>query len=475
METANIVLATYWIVLALLCLHGLHRVWMIVRFRWRGGARTDAPREWPVVTVQLPIYDERAVAERVIRCAGELEYPREKLEIQVLDDSTDETRAIVDRAVAELVARGLEARVVRREGRRGYKAGALDHGLSTARGELVCIFDADFMPDPSFLRALVGHFAEPRVGMVQARWEHENREASTLTRAQSTLLDGHFVIEHKVRHDAGLFFNFNGTAGIWRKRAIVESGGWHHDTLTEDLDLSYRAQLAGWRFVYAPHVSAPAEVPPNIAAFKSQQRRWAKGSVQVAKKLLGTIVTSDQPLRVKLEALAHLTGNSGYPLVLLLAALLPWIVGIERGAPLAWQAAVFAASTCSVFLFYETGQRALGRSLARRVLDVVAAVALGIGMSVSQSRAVLSGLFRGTGEFVRTPKYGTSAAARTYRAAWRGLPGIELAFAAWFGWGIARALEFERWATLPFLALFFAGFAWVGALSLSYWMRQRRA
>ncbi|MCC6407171.1 MAG: glycosyltransferase [Planctomycetes bacterium] len=449
---------------------------MVARFRWRrrdDGARADAR---PFVTVQLPVYNERTVVARLIRSIGALDYPRERLEVQVLDDSTDETREIVDREVAELVARGIDAHVVRRADRRGFKAGALDHGLARAKGELVCIFDADFTPASDFLLALVGHFGDPKVGMVQARWGHENRESSTLTRAQSTLLDGHFVIEHKVRHDSGLFFNFNGTAGVWRKRAIVDAGGWQHDTLTEDLDLSYRAQLAGWRFVYAPHVVAPAEVPPDIAAFKSQQRRWAKGSVQVAKKLVGSILTSKQPLRVKLEALAHLTGNTGYPLVVLLALLLPAMVGMQLGLPEPVHVALFATSTLSVFLFYETGQRALGRGAAKRAFDVVAAVALGIGMSLSQTRAVLSGLFGGTGEFVRTPKVGDARGAlRAYRSVRAGIPGLELLFAAWFVFGIVRACEHERWLALPFFTLFFAGFAWVGVLSVTQWMRESRA
>lgn len=475
MESSNLVLPAYLAVLALLGLYGLHRVWMVVRFRWRRGGRRAQPRRWPAVTVQLPVYNERTVVARAIRSAGALDYPRERLEIQVLDDSSDDTREIVEREVAELVARGVDARVLRRTDRRGFKAGALDQGLASAKGELVCIFDADFTPGPDFLESLVGHFDDPRVGMVQARWGHENRESSVLTRAQSTLLDGHFVIEHTVRHDTGLFFNFNGTAGIWRKSAIVAAGGWQHDTLTEDLDLSYRAQLGGWRFVYAADVVAPAEVPPNIAAFKSQQRRWAKGSVQVAKKLCGAILRSEQPLRVKLEALAHLSSNSGYPLVVLLAVLLPLMVGIELSLPSGVHAALFCVCTFSVFLFYETGQRALGRGLARRALDVVAAVALGIGMSPSQARAVLSGLFGATGEFVRTPKYGGLGAARGYRAAWSGVPGLELLFAGWFVWGIARAVALERWTALPFLALFFAGFAWVGSLSLSHWRRESRA
>ena len=265
----------YLVTLAVLGLYGLHRVWMLRGFRWPGTGEPErrSEGELPFVTVQLPLFNERTVAVRLLRAVGRLDYPADRFEIQVLDDSTDETRVLVDAEVARLRERGLAAVAVRRVGRHGYKAGALDHGMESARGDLLCIFDADFMPEPDFLRRMVPRFEDERVGMVQARWSHANREESVLTRAQSTLLDGHFVIEHKVRADHDLYFNFNGTAGIWRRAAIEDAGGWEHDTLTEDLDLSYRAQLAGWRFVYAPLVCAPAEVPPDIAAFKSQQHR----------------------------------------------------------------------------------------------------------------------------------------------------------------------------------------------------------
>ncbi len=448
---------------------------MLTRFRWSASERARPSSSRPFVTLQLPIYDERTVAARLIRAAAAIDYPRDRFEIQVLDDSNDETCAIVDREARAQRDLGVDVHVLRRGDRTGFKAGALEFGLARAKGELICIFDADFTPSPSFLADLVGVFDDPKVGMVQARWGHENRAASRLTRAQSTLLDGHFVIEHKVRHDAGLFFNFNGTAGIWRKRAIEDAGGWQHDTLTEDLDLSYRAQLRGWKFVYAPNVVAPAEVPPDIAAFKSQQHRWAKGSVQVARKLGRTIVVSREPKRVKLEALAHLTGNVGHPLVLALAVLLPATIGARRGLATSTQVALFVVSTFSVFWFYETGQRAIGRRVHQRAIDVLTAVALGIGMSLSQTRAVFEGLFGRTGEFVRTAKRGDPSAAPAYRSNLRGVPGVELLFAAWFAWGVVRALETGSFATIPFLLLFLGGFAWVGSLSLAHWARSSRA
>ena len=467
----------YVATLALLATYGLHRSWMLLRFHWKTRPQRPEPEtaggELPRVTVQLPLFNERTVVSRLVRAAGALDWPRDRLEIQVLDDSTDETREIADREVAQLIANGLDARVVRRPDRSGYKAGALEYGMRIAKGDLMCVFDADFVPTSDFLRRTVPRFDDPTIGMVQARWEHENRDESFLTRAQSTLLDGHFVIEHKVRFDEGLFFNFNGTAGLWRRKAIDDAGGWQHDTLTEDLDLSYRAQLAGWRFIYAHEVTAPAEVPPTIAAFKSQQHRWAKGSVQVARKLGKRIATSDESWRIKREAFAHLTGNSGYPLVLLMAVFMPPAVFARGADRYVWfHLASFVLCTLSVFLFYERSQHALGRPLGRRLRDALGAVVLGIGMCVSQTRAVFEGLFQETGAFIRTPKRGdiTIASSQTYRIRLRGLPGFELLFAAWFTWGVVRAAEAGLWGAIPFLLLFLAGFAWVGGLSLRAWL-----
>lgn len=468
MDSYSLLVGLYATTLGLLAVYGLHRVGMLARFRWS----KDVPRPAnadalvPFVTVQLPIFNERTVASRLIHAAAALEWPRERFEIQVLDDSTDDTRELVDREVAEQARTGLDIRVVRRDNRKGFKAGALDHGQRLAKGELFCIFDADFMPGPDFLVQTVPHFANPAIGMVQARWGHANRDDSLLTRAQSALLDGHFVIEHKVRHDSGVFFNFNGTAGLWRREAIEDAGGWEHDTLTEDLDLSYRAQLAGWKFVYLPRIVAPAEIPPDISAFKSQQHRWAKGSVQVFKKLGWRILVSDQPLRVKMEAFSHLTGNVGYPCVLLLAFLLPLSLGLSDVFPHWMHLALFTTCTLSVLVFYETSQRAVGRALHQRIVDTFAAIALGIGMCVSQTRAVIEGLLPGTGVFVRTPKKGDAPRAKGYRVSVLGWPGVELVLAAWFAYGIWLAIQKEFWGSLPFLVLFFASFAWVGGLSL---------
>ncbi len=467
----------YLAAIAVLGVYGAHRLWMLLRFNWEDLKPTPTPdqAELPVVTVQLPLFNERTVAARLIRSVGDLDYPLDRLEIQVLDDSNDETRSIVDREVTALNGRGLDVKILRRLDRRGFKAGALGHGMRCARGEFLCVFDADFLPSRGFLRALVPFFRNPQVGMVQARWEHMNRDENALTRAQSTLLDGHFVIEHKVRFDRGLFFNFNGTAGLWRREAVALSGGWQHDTLTEDLDLSYRAQLRGWRFVYAPMVTAAAEVPADICAFKSQQHRWAKGSVQVARKLGAQILTSKAPLSIKLEAIAHLAGNAGYPFVLLLALLYPLSVVGQSETISIGRHLFFAASLLGVILFYDRSQRVLGRSRGARLRDVPAAMSLGVGMCVSQTRAVFAGLRGGSGEFVRTPKRGDASGTRAYRAALRSTGLFEFLLALWLTWALIQTVRLERWGSLPFLLLFISGFTWVAALSFTAWWRSRRS
>jgi cellulose synthase/poly-beta-1,6-N-acetylglucosamine synthase-like glycosyltransferase len=458
----------YLSLLLALGVFGLHRLALLARRRWPERASPPpadvSDGRLPSVTVQLPLFNERTVAEQLLRAVGRLHYPNDRLELQVLDDSTDETRAIVDAEAARLRASGLCVEVVRRAQREGFKAGALREGMRLARGELLCIFDADFAPEPDFLLALVPHFADPGVGMVQARWGHANRDARALTRAQATLLDGHFLIEHVTRHQRGLFFNFNGTAGIWRRSAIEAGGGWEHDTLTEDLDLSYRAQLAGWRFVYRPDVVAPAELPPDLLAFRSQQRRWAKGSVQVGRKLLGRIWRAPIGWRRKLEATAHLVGNAGYPFALATAVALPLAAQRPELVPAWAHLAAFFGCTCSVILFYERAEQSAGRALLARLRDVVYALALGVGMSLGQSIAVLQGFTRHTGTFERTPKRGAVNPSQRYVSSIGALPGLELALAAWSGYGLVQAARAEQWAALPFLALFAAGFGWVGLL-----------
>lgn len=474
MAWAHAVVAAYLVVLSALSLNGLHRLWLLWAWRQsRSPAVPPTPAAWPVVTVQLPVFNERYVVERLIDACCKLDYPRERLHIQVLDDSTDTTTALARAAVARKKEEGFDIALVHRTNRVGFKAGALDEGLDSVRGDFVAIFDADFVPDSDFLKRLVPYLVtDPGVGMVQARWGHINAAESWLTRAQATLLDGHFVIEHAARNGSGRWFNFNGTAGIWRRQTIADGGGWQHDTLTEDLDLSYRCQLAGWRFVYLPEVVAPAELPPDMAAFKTQQHRWAKGSIQTARKLLRTIWISSASLPVKVEATTHLTANLSYPLVVMLSILLPWAVvariqsGTEMTALLRIDLVLFVAALMPFILFY--GAAIVGAHAGhegRRLVLLPSVLALGLGMAVSQTRAVFEGLFGGVGVFVRTPKSG-GVGSSVYRAATHGLVAIEAAMALYLGAACVYVIATGHLASLPFLLLFAAGYGAVALHSL---------
>ncbi|MEO5989131.1 MAG: cellulose synthase family protein [Candidatus Eisenbacteria bacterium] len=425
----------------------------------------------PVVTVQLPIYNELAVVERLIDAAAELQYPADRFEIQVLDDSTDGTTACAAAAIARHRARGVDIVLVRRGSRVGYKAGALANGLKLARGEYLAVFDADFVPTPDFLRRLLPYFADPRVGCVQARWGHLNRGQSLLTAAQAVMLDAHFLLEHAVRMSRGLFFNFNGTAGVWRSACIRDAGGWSHDTLTEDMDLSYRAQLRGWRFVFDADVVVPAELPSDMQAFKSQQHRWAKGSIQTARKLLPAVFASDLPLAVKVEAFFHLTSNAAYPMLLLLSLLLlPVMLGRSFLSPVAvWalQGLVILTGVLPVTLFLAGGQREAGSRGWALVRDTLAALSLGVGLSLNNARAVLEGLGSQVGVFERTPKTGEKCgagepAARSASATIRAAGRSELALACYFGALLLWAGLSSQWRALPFLGLLALAYTWVG-------------
>ncbi len=449
-------LALYAVLVALCAVHGVHRVGLLVAYLRRRRRVPTAPPlgTVPFVTVQLPVFNERDVVARLVDAAAALDWPADRLEIQLLDDSTDDTALVAAPAIARARGLGLRVDVLRRDDRTGFKAGALAAGLAAARGELVAVFDADFVPAPDFLRRLAPHFADPGVGMVQAAWGHLNATASPLTRAQAALLDGHFVVEHTARARSGRWFNFNGTAGVWRRACIEAAGGWQHDTLTEDLDLSYRAQLAGWRFVYLLEHVVPAELPASLGAFRGQQRRWAKGSIEVARKLAGRIVRSDAPLATRLEALAHLGANLAWPAALALAVVLPLLV-LSRGPALSpWLfVPAFALSTGVHLVFYAVATRA-------RAADVVLATLLGIGMSVNQALAVFEALAGRRTAFVRTPK--TGGATGSYRPDAVGPVPIELALAALHLGTAARAADAGTWGSVPFLLLFGAGFAWTG-------------
>jgi cellulose synthase/poly-beta-1,6-N-acetylglucosamine synthase-like glycosyltransferase len=406
-----VLVAVYYGALGGLVLFAMHRLALAVGLLRRAAVPHRSTGFRSSVCVQLPLYNEPAVAARLIASAGAMRWPRELLEVQVLDDSTDETREVVDRSVAELRARGVAATVLRRPSRGGFKAGALQYGLTHTDAELVAIFDADFVPPAHFLEALAGEFADPKVALVQSRWEHLNPERSLLTRAQAALLDGHFAVEQPARAAVGAFFNFNGTAGIWRRSAIDDAGGWQGDTLTEDLDLSYRAQLRGWRFVYRPDVTAPAEIPEDIGGFRSQQHRWAKGSIECLVKLLPSVLRADVSRREKFEALVHLSANCTYPLLVTVAVLMPVIVLLRTARPVGWLGGVdlilFSLGSFSVVFFYLLAARRAQRRVGRALFQLPLVIAVDIGISLQKARAVLEALAGQRSEFVRTPKSGS--------------------------------------------------------------------
>ncbi|MDY0292603.1 MAG: glycosyltransferase family 2 protein [Desulfuromonadaceae bacterium] len=409
----NILMWIHFCAMGILALYGCHRLWML--YHWhrlkKMPARVGAPSidcTSATVTVQLPMYNEQFVAKRIIDAAAQLRWPVEQLQIQVLDDSTDATCDLVDNVSAFWRARGIDIEVLRRNERSGYKAGALAEGLRSAKGEFVAIFDADFVPHSDFLRRMLPHFSTPETGMVQARWSFLNRESSWLTRVQGLLLGPHFGIEHQVRNTLGAFFNFNGTAGIWRKHAIVDAGGWESDTVTEDLDLSYRAQLRGWRFRYVDDVVVPSELPITLADFRAQQQRWAKGSIQTACKLLPAVLKARQPLRVKLEACAHLLANFGWVCGAVASlTLYPALLGrgsISTAEALLIDLPLFVLA-CGAILsyFFCYAYRATGLEHLRW-LPILPLLTLGI--SPSLATASIAGLFQHGGTFNRTAKYG---------------------------------------------------------------------
>ena len=476
-ETA--VLGLYFFVLVILAVFGTHRYLMIYLYH-RDRSQKAVPvallPPLPRVTVQLPIFNELYVTERLLRSVVEIRYPRELLQIQVLDDSTDETAALAAAAVERYQRQGFDIHYLHRADRTGFKAGALDAGLKQATGEFILIFDADFVAPADILERTLGHFADPKVAVVQARWDHLNRGYSLLTEIQSILLDGHFILEHGARSRSGRFFNFNGTAGLWRRAAITDAGGWQHDTLTEDLDLSYRAQLRGWRFVYLQDVVSPAELPVEMNAFKNQQHRWAKGSVQACMKLLPRVLASDLPLAVKAEATFHLCGNLAYPLMLLLCVLVfpAMIIRYDMGwaEMLVVDLPLFLCATASVCSFYVLSQREIfGQAGWRRARYLPAALALGIGLSVNNSKAVLEALLGRESEFARTPKHGVEHRAdhwqkKRYHGARNFVPYVELMLGVYFTYVAIYAAFSGLVGTLPFVMLFQCGFLYAASLSL---------
>lgn len=480
----SVIVFAYFAVLAVLSIYGLHRYLILYlyhrHYKWKAlpPARESTGAELLSVTVQLPLYNEMYVARRVIEAAARIRYPREKLHIQVLDDSTDDTTAIARDTALELRRRGFSVDVVHRDLRDGYKAGALQAGLARVESDLVAIFDADFVPPVDFLEKTVPQFFDPQVGMVQTRWAYLNRDYSLLTRVQALLLDGHFMLEHTARSHSGRFFNFNGTGGVFRRCAILDAGGWQGDTLTEDLDLSYRAQMRGWRFVFLPDVEVPSELPVDIFGFKNQQHRWTKGSVQVGKKLLPRIWKSDVSLRVKLEATFHLCANLSYPLLVLLSILMPFAVAVRAralstGGPFAIEALVFGLSTASVFLFYTVAQREIGRGWKVRTRDIPLILAIGIGMCINNAGAVLEALFGHQTPFVRTAKYRIESfrdrwKGKLYQSARKPTFFVEMVLASYMVAGFSIVAWLGEWAALPYLGLFVVGYLYVFGLSVMH-------
>jgi cellulose synthase/poly-beta-1,6-N-acetylglucosamine synthase-like glycosyltransferase len=473
------ILVLYFFVLSILAVYGWHRYYLVYLYMKNKGqapAPLPALTVLPPVTVQLPIYNEMYVADRLIAAVCDMDYPKELLEIQVLDDSTDETTSIAELAVRRHAARGFNISYIHRVDRHGYKAGALEAGLKASSGSFIAIFDADFVPGSDFLQRTLPYFqTDPKIGMVQARWGHINQDYSLLTKIQSMLLDAHFVLEHGGRNRAGCFFNFNGTAGVWRREAIGSAGGWQHDTLTEDLDLSYRAQLEGWRFIFLPDVVAPAEVPVEMNSFKSQQHRWAKGSIQTCIKLLPRILRSKQPLSVKAEAFFHLSANFNYLLMSLLSVLMfpaMWVrYNMGWTEMLLIDVPLFFAATASVANFYIVSQRELYADWRQRLKYLPFLMSIGIGLCVNNTRAVLEAIFGNQSEFARTPKYGIERdsdewVGKKYHQSVGVQPLIELALGLYFTGTVFYALANQIYGTLPFLMLFQVGFLYTGLLSI---------
>jgi cellulose synthase/poly-beta-1,6-N-acetylglucosamine synthase-like glycosyltransferase len=479
------IVASYLTILSILAIYGIHRYHLVYLYL-KNKHKVATPKarfgELPRVTVQLPIYNEQYVIERLVESACRIRYPKDLLEIQVLDDSTDETKEIAQACVEKYKALGFRIDHIHRTNRNGFKAGALEHGLKLAKGQYIAIFDADFLPSENFLEDVIHYFTDDQIGMVQARWGHINREYSLLTQVESVMLDGHFVIEHGGRHLSGRFFNFNGTAGIWRREAIESAGGWEHDTLTEDTDLSYRAQLAGWKFIYAPHIVCLAELPVEMNSFKTQQSRWAKGLVQTGIKLLPRILRSPLPLKIKIEAFFHLTANIAYPLMILLSLLLlpAMIVRFHQGwfQMLYIDLPLWLLSTASVSTFYLISQKELYPDWRRRVVYLPLLMALGIGLSVVNSKAVIEALLGIKTSFKRTPKYciqnkSDSWYTKDYLRRTGALPVLELLLGLYFVLITTYAFLNENYPSIIFLALFIVGFMYMGLMSIVHMTLRR--
>ncbi len=469
----------YTLISLLMAIYGLNSLYLVWLYRRSQRSRPPEPRlvSFPRVTVQLPVYNERYLVRRLLAAVSALEYPQDLLEIQVLDDSTDETSILLDEIIQEYRQGGLQILHLQRHHRKDFKAGALAEGLRTARGEYLAIFDADFIPPADFLLKTLPWFADTQIGCVQGRWAHVNRGFSLLTRLQAMSIDGHFIVEQAARSQHGLFLNFNGTGGIWRRACIEQAGGWTADTLTEDLDLSYRAQLNGWRIAYLPELAVPAEIPAQMQAYKRQQARWAKGSMQTTRKLLGPLLRSSQPWGVKLQGAIHLTGYFVH-LLILAALILAFPMSVLHSPLLAWTPVLMIAALGPPLLFL-TAQAPNGPNFWERLSLIPMLIFLGIGLSINNSRAVLAGLLsKQTGEFARTPKFaiqrpGQRWETSNYALAQEGWVWLELGFGLLITLAFWMSIRQSNWGFLPWLMLYAGGFGYVAAVTLMQTVRQK--
>ncbi len=472
---------SYVTVLLGLAGYGFHRLTILYLYFRHRNKRPIPEREFqemPVVTVQLPVFNEMHVVDRLLDSVAALDYPQEKLHIQILDDSTDETVEISRAGAERLRDQGFDAECIHRTDRTGFKAGALENGMQSAKGEYILILDADFVPNADLLQETIHHFTNDQIALVQTRWGHLNRNYNMLTRVQAMFLDGHLELEQTARNRSGRFFTFNGTGGIWRKKAIIDAGGWEHDTLTEDMDLSYRAQLKGWKFIFLKEVETPAELPVDMAGFKNQQHRWTKGSIQVCKKCLIPIMRSDAPLACKMEAFAHLTANFAYLLLLALCFLIfpknqwgPELTGLQR---LLVDIPIFFFASVSVVMFYTVAQKAINpKTWLKEIIYLPLLLALGIGMAVNNAKAVIEALIGHETGFVRTPKYGIEGKKKQeikksrYKALKSLTPIFELLFAFFFLFVVVDAAFSGNWPSAILLLPFPVGFFYTSLNSFS--------
>lgn len=475
----KIVIILYFSIMVFLSLYGIHRYYLIYLYYKYYKKKINISPEWPsdkslpFVTIQLPVFNEMYVVERLIDSVCSIDYPY--YEVQVLDDSTDETTDIIKNKISEWKAKGRNIYSIHRDSRAGFKAGALANGLEKAKGEFVLIFDADFVPQKDLITKMIPSFYDEKVGMVQVRWGHMNPDYSLLTKLQAMFLDAHFMIEHTARNRSGHFFNFNGTAGMWRKKTILDAGGWQHDTLTEDLDLSYRAQLKGWRFVFLPEVVCPAELPVELNAFKTQQHRWSKGSIQTGKKVLPKIWRSDLPFSIKFESTMHLFANLGYVLTVVLALLI--FPSLMARGMLGWkkyitlELAVFAVIIISMGCYFTFSQREIYGKKQMKYKYLPSLLIAGIGISLNNSLAAIEGFVNKHSSFQRTAKYKIEHSidnwwSKKYTTSSHSFPVIEMLFTLYMLVSFIFAVKYKMWGTIPFILLFFFGYSYISTLSL---------